>query len=49
MKKETVIARNEAIFDRKVGDLHVEDCHAIARNDGRFQYNKSILLLLNSF
>jgi len=33
MKKGIVVARYEAIFDRKVGDKHVEDCHAIARND----------------
>jgi hypothetical protein len=25
---ETVIARHEAIFDRKVGDKHIENCHA---------------------
>ncbi|RFZ85401.1 hypothetical protein DYU05_07330 [Mucilaginibacter terrenus] len=28
-----VIARNEAILERHVADMHVDDCHAIARND----------------
>jgi hypothetical protein len=30
---QRIFARYEAIFDRKVHRLLVEDCHAIVRND----------------
>jgi hypothetical protein len=32
--KPHVIARYEAIPNRKIGDIHVGDCFAIARKDG---------------